>query len=256
MIAQTFEYTAPKTLDEALELALKTDTLQRVAPVRAARAEAAWLAGEVEHASAAGEVGSEVTGSEGEGEGLSASEVAEDEIALIEPDERLLRAGGSHAPRFVRGRVDPVELLLEVGVGRLRIKENARITRVRLFRLAELNERLVRPPEFNPSDSEQLGLFVVSQLAKRHGIRVTLKASPYGGTAAIVLIPSQLVVTEDAFRAELPGEPAAIAVTQLAPNGHHGTTAEPGGSGSQPQAFATRGDGHHREHGDCEIGSA
>ena len=77
-------------------------------------------------------------------------------------------------------------------------------------RLAELNERLASPPEFNPSDSEQLGLFVVSQLAKRHGIRVTLKASPYGGTAAIVLIPQHLVVTEEAFRAGLPGEPAAI----------------------------------------------
>ena len=75
-------------------------------------------------------------------------------------------------------------------------------------RLAELNDRLANPPEFNPSDSEQLGLFVVSQLAKRHGIRVTLKASPYGGTAAIVLIPQHLVVTEEAFRAGLPGEPA------------------------------------------------
>jgi signal transduction histidine kinase len=72
-------------------------------------------------------------------------------------------------------------------------------------RLAELNERLANPPEFNPSDSEQLGLFVVSQLAKRHGIRVTLKPSPYGGTAAIVLIPQHLVVTEEAFRAGLPG---------------------------------------------------
>ena len=42
-------------------------------------------------------------------------------------------------------------------------------------RLAELNERLASPPEFNPADSEQLGLFVVGQLAKRHGIRVTLQ---------------------------------------------------------------------------------
>jgi signal transduction histidine kinase len=77
-------------------------------------------------------------------------------------------------------------------------------------RQAELNERLASPPEFNPSDSEQLGLFVVSQLAKRHGIRVTLKASPYGGTTAIALIPQHLVVTEEAFRAGLPGEHAAI----------------------------------------------
>jgi hypothetical protein len=85
-------------------------------------------------------------------------------------------------------------------------------------RLAELNDRLANPPEFNPSDSEQLGLFVVSQLAKRHGIRVTLKASPYGGTSAIVLIPQHLVVTEEAFRTGLPGEPA---MAQLTANGNH-----------------------------------
>ena len=101
-------------------------------------------------------------------------------------------------------------------------------------RLAELNDRLANPPEFNPSDSEQLGLFVISQLAKRHGIRVTLKASPYGGTAAIVLIPGHLVVTEEAFRAGLPGEPASVAMAQLTANGNHGAPAEltaPGGSG-------------------------
>ena len=95
-------------------------------------------------------------------------------------------------------------------------------------RLAELNDRLASPPEFNPSDSEQLGLFVVGQLAKRHGIRVTLKASAYGGTAAVVLIPQHLVVTEEAFRAglsgeRLPGEPAAISLapSAAATNGNH-----------------------------------
>ena len=102
------------------------------------------------------------------------------------------------------------------------------------LRLAELNDRLAHPPDFNPSDSEQLGLFVVSQLAKRHGIRVTLKASPYGGTAAIVLIPRHLVVTEEAFRAGLPGEPASAAMAQLTTNGNHaapGELAAQGGSG-------------------------
>jgi len=101
-------------------------------------------------------------------------------------------------------------------------------------RLAELNDRLANPPEFNPSDSEQLGLFVVSQLAKRHGIRVSLKASPYGGTAAIVLIPGHLVVMEEAFRTGLPGEAASVAVAQLTANGNHGAPAEltaSGGSG-------------------------
>jgi hypothetical protein len=62
--------------------------------------------------------------------------LAEDEIAFIEPEKRLLRAGASHAASFVRGHVAPVELLLEVGTARLRVKENARLTRVRLFRFA------------------------------------------------------------------------------------------------------------------------
>ena len=42
--------------------------------------------------------------------------LASDQIALIEPEDRLLRAGGWHVPLFVRGHVDPVELLLTVGV--------------------------------------------------------------------------------------------------------------------------------------------
>ena len=61
--------------------------------------------------------------------------LAADEIALIEPEDRLLRAGGSHVPLFVRGHVEPVELLMEVVAARVRVKENARIARVRLFRI-------------------------------------------------------------------------------------------------------------------------
>ena len=61
--------------------------------------------------------------------------LAPDEIALIEPEDRLLRAGGWHVPLFVRGHVAPVELLIEVIASQLRVKENARIARVRLFRM-------------------------------------------------------------------------------------------------------------------------
>ncbi len=39
----------------------------------------------------------------------------------------------------------------------------------------ELNRRLTRPPEFDLADSDQLGLLVVSRLAERHGIKVTLR---------------------------------------------------------------------------------
>ncbi len=61
--------------------------------------------------------------------------LAADEIALIEPEDRLLRAGGMHAPLLVRGHVSPVELLLQVGAPRLLVKENARFARIRLFRI-------------------------------------------------------------------------------------------------------------------------
>ncbi len=63
-------------------------------------------------------------------------ELPENEIALLEPDERLLRAGASHPAMFLRGRVAPVETLLHVQTPRLLVKQNARISRVRVFRLA------------------------------------------------------------------------------------------------------------------------
>ncbi|MEU7897765.1 nitrate- and nitrite sensing domain-containing protein [Nonomuraea sp. NPDC049152] len=57
----------------------------------------------------------------------------------------------------------------------------------------ELNRRLADPPEFDLADSDRLGLFVVGRLAVRHGIKVTLQRSAYGGTTAIVLIPISLM---------------------------------------------------------------
>jgi signal transduction histidine kinase len=63
-------------------------------------------------------------------------------------------------------------------------------------RLAELNDRLANPPDINPANTEQLGLFVVGQLARRHRISVTLRPSPYGGTTAVALVPRTLIVEE------------------------------------------------------------
>ncbi|MCL2585150.1 MAG: nitrate- and nitrite sensing domain-containing protein, partial [Streptosporangiales bacterium] len=64
------------------------------------------------------------------------------------------------------------------------------------MRMGELNERLANPPDVNPANTEQLGLFVVGQLARRHSINVALRPSPYGGTTAIVMIPQRLVVDD------------------------------------------------------------
>jgi signal transduction histidine kinase len=62
--------------------------------------------------------------------------------------------------------------------------------------VASANERLAAP-EFDLSDSAQLGLFVVGRLARRHNIKVTLRTSPYGGMTAIVLLPKDIVVRDD-----------------------------------------------------------
>ena len=60
-----------------------------------------------------------------------------------------------------------------------------------------INQRLASPPEFDLANSDQLGLFIVSQLATRHGIMVSLRASAYGGTTAIVRLPFGVVVRDD-----------------------------------------------------------
>jgi signal transduction histidine kinase len=55
------------------------------------------------------------------------------------------------------------------------------------------NEQLREPPEFKLTSTARLGLYVVGQLALRHGIRVRLTESPYGGTTAIVLLPATIM---------------------------------------------------------------
>lgn len=62
-------------------------------------------------------------------------ELAEDEVATVEAHDRLLRSGASHSMVFLRGRAAPLGTLLHVGALSLEIKQNARISRLRLFRL-------------------------------------------------------------------------------------------------------------------------
>jgi signal transduction histidine kinase len=83
--------------------------------------------------------------------------------------------------------------------------------------LEELNQQLAEPPDFDLANADRLGLFVGAKLAGRHGIRVSLRPSPYGGTTAIVLMPNSIVSTTtrldgglaDAAR-PLPGRQGAL----------------------------------------------
>lgn len=72
--------------------------------------------------------------------------------------------------------------------------------------LTRVNEMLRHPPDFGVaalSSDSRLGLFVVAQLAVRHGVSVRLAESDYGGIRAIVLIPSALLTGETPTQAPL-----------------------------------------------------
>ncbi|MGP4009330.1 sensor histidine kinase [Streptomyces sp. 4N124] len=59
--------------------------------------------------------------------------------------------------------------------------------------LAEANRRIEQSEALDLFDSDRLGLFVVSRLAARHGVKVHLRTSPYGGTTVVVLLPTALL---------------------------------------------------------------
>ncbi|MFE7802079.1 nitrate- and nitrite sensing domain-containing protein [Nocardia sp. NPDC057440] len=70
--------------------------------------------------------------------------------------------------------------------------------------MAKMNDMLRNPPDFGVaalSADSRLGLFVVAQLAVRHGVSVRLAESDYGGIRAIVLIPSALIAGENSLPA-------------------------------------------------------
>ncbi|MFK4148483.1 nitrate- and nitrite sensing domain-containing protein [Streptomyces sp. NPDC004065] len=62
--------------------------------------------------------------------------------------------------------------------------------------LARANELLAQPPRVDMTalgEDPRLGHFVVARLAERHGIRVVLRESDYGGTLALVVLPTALL---------------------------------------------------------------
>lgn len=71
----------------------------------------------------------------------------------------------------------------------------------------EAHRTLTTPEDFDPTRHDRLGLYVVGKLAARHGIKVTLCRSPYGGTTAVVLLPEAVL--------------APVETTQ--PHGGHGS---------------------------------
>ncbi|GGR83949.1 ATPase [Streptomyces nojiriensis] len=59
--------------------------------------------------------------------------------------------------------------------------------------LGDANRRIEQSESLDLFDSDRLGLFVVSRLSARHGVKVHLRTSPYGGTTAVVLLPNSIL---------------------------------------------------------------
>ncbi len=105
-----------------------------------------------------------------------------------------------------------------------------------------INRKLADPPLFDLSGTDQLGLFIAGQLARRHDIKITLRTSAFGGTMAVVLIPRPLLLVTDeedplsaAAVRELGGRPIPQLLAAL-PRTEAGTgaTAEVGYYGVEP----------------------
>ena len=75
--------------------------------------------------------------------------------------------------------------------------------------LIKANERIADPPAVDFSPSPLLGLQVVGRLAQRHGIKVQLRHSWYGGVTALVLLPTAITVDpqETPFIVDRPDRP-------------------------------------------------
>ncbi|MFF3848840.1 nitrate- and nitrite sensing domain-containing protein [Streptomyces sp. NPDC002328] len=127
---------------------------------------------------------------------------------------------------------------------------------------ASLNAQLAVEPQFDVvalADDLRLGMFVIARLATRHGITVTLRPSPYGGTTAIVLLPQDIVVPEptpphtddptplappprdvlEAVRKALTTPPATPGLPMRTPGGAGARTREGTGAGAGSGATGT-----------------
>ncbi|MFF4520883.1 sensor histidine kinase [Streptomyces bluensis] len=116
---------------------------------------------------------------------------------------------------------------------------------------AAFNAQLAVEPQFDVvalADDLRLGMFVVARLATRHGIAVTLRSSPYGGTTAIVLIPHDIVVSESADAPAKDTEDTAAAAENDRPTGPVKALVHEAAAAERPSADNPDDGAHSHEH--------
>jgi PAS domain S-box-containing protein len=79
--------------------------------------------------------------------------------------------------------------------------------------LAEANKRLAEPLSADVAVSRMMGFHVVGRLAARHGIKVQLRQSWFGGVTALVLLPAALLGSAGQHPAMAPPVPAGVMVS-------------------------------------------
>jgi K+-sensing histidine kinase KdpD len=107
------------------------------------------------------------------------AELIENATAFSPPDTKVRIAG----ERAAWGYVLEIE---DAGVGMTDAE------------LQAANERLANPPVIELALDRMLGFFVVGRLAQRHGLKVELRHSWYGGVTALVMLPERVLVPQGA----------------------------------------------------------
>jgi signal transduction histidine kinase len=93
-------------------------------------------------------------------------------------------------------------------------------------RLSDMNWRLDHPPVVDVSISRHMGLYAVSRLAARHGIRVKLRPGTPQGLSALVWLPGHLATNEPVPPGSThprPTDLGRVPAEQLLGSARHGT---------------------------------
>ncbi|WP_234359226.1 nitrate- and nitrite sensing domain-containing protein [Plantactinospora sp. BC1] len=126
-----------------------------------------------------------------------------------------------------------------------------------LERANELLRTAPTPDVTALKDGAQIGLHVVTELAKRHGIQVTLRPSAYGGLLAVVLLPKRVIAVGDAADRPEPTGQSPVPAGPAAPKPEKGARREPRpAASSAPAPVAASPNGTARSGSAAKPGAA
>jgi hypothetical protein len=136
--------------------------------------------------------------------------LASDDLShlLAELLDNAIARSPRDAPVIVRGRPGNGALIVMVDDSGIGIAPE---------RLAKLNARLASQVNLDVSVTRHMGLYVVSQLARRHGVYVQLQARPGNGTCVQVIVPHRLLQPMAPLRAPRASTIRGVAAGRDAP---------------------------------------